>query len=92
MGVDRGAPDRGVSEQGLEGAQIGAGFQQMGGETVAHGMRGYGLAGDHVAHRGDGECHRVPGDVPVGIVPAGKQPIAGPIALVVAAQVVQQQR
>ena len=81
-----------MSEQRLDGAQIGAGFEQMGGETVAQGMRGYGLAGDDVAHRGDGVCHRVPGDVAVGIDPAGKQPRAGPIALVVAAQVVQQDR
>ena len=64
----------------------------MGGETVAQGMRGYRLAGDDVAHRGDGEGHRVSGDVAVGIGPAGKQPGAGPIALVVAAQVVQQDR
>ena len=45
-----------------------------------------------VAHLGDGECYRVPGDVAVGIDSAGKQPVARPIALVVAAQVMQQDR
>ena len=32
-----------MTEQRLDGAQIGAGFQQMGGETVAQGVRVTGL-------------------------------------------------
>ena len=38
VGVDLRGGDVGVSEQFLEGAQIGARFEQMGGETVPEGV------------------------------------------------------
>ncbi len=39
VGVDLGGGDVGVAEQGLDNAQVGAAFQQVGGEGVAQDVR-----------------------------------------------------
>ena len=40
VGVDFSGIDVGMAEEFLDDSKIGASFQQMGGETVAEGMRG----------------------------------------------------
>ncbi len=39
MGVDLGGGEAGVAEEFLDGAQVGAGLEQVGGEGVAQGVR-----------------------------------------------------
>ena len=40
MQVDHGGLDAGVPHQGLDGADVGSGFEEMSGEAVAHGVAG----------------------------------------------------
>ena len=43
LGIDLGGRQAGVAEQLLDGAQVAAGAEQVGGETVAQGMGGGGI-------------------------------------------------
>ena len=63
-----------MAEQQLNGADIGAGFEQMNGEGVPQAVRGNWLA-NREAEAGflTGQFHGIPGDVPAPMSPGKSQ-------------------
>jgi hypothetical protein len=91
MGIDHGRADITMTEQLLDGPNVGALFQQLGSERMTESMAAGRLADPAPAHGvGHGALHRgfvervavpqTPGRIPV-IRPRGKDPLRGPTPL-----------
>src|SRR4051794_2982962 len=92
MDVPRGGAEAAMTEQDLDGPQVGAGLEQMGGEAVPQGMDD-----DPFLQPGDLSglvarlAYAAGGDRPVGGGP-GEEDVAGPSGLPVGAEDLQQPR